>query len=430
MSPTNEMQIDGSGNITLQNIQGSTITITKGDDANTIIEKLNQLHEALLDGLLQFVEMQGELVEDLFKQILQEFAKSKGVEKKKFVTIQVHSGSGDNVAGDKIVIYNIYHIKQTTDPFVATHKNLTGRGGKNISLEILERHYLLDKLQALITAGNRYIVLYGNEGIGKTTFMSLYYNQYSRGKYDQIGWFLFTRNLAETLVVGLSKYTFEEKPKTDWDKLYYREALDQIKQLKNYLVENMPTSKLLVFDDVLNEEIITTHYHDLLHINDHTVFVFIAKEPFKDERFKNFELPRLTDEEVKTILGKFFTKESQSEYATLINGNFFLTQLLIKNAPKEGERATQNFAVTLIGQADNNIAEKDQQLTETLFRVCPLNSFQTWLLLQFAVLPAGAYDTMMIKQYLFSEKDETEIEQLCNEDYLSLSSYLAFAKQD
>ncbi|NJL77128.1 MAG: hypothetical protein HC892_21055 [Saprospiraceae bacterium] len=70
MLEKNQIQIDGNGNITLQNINGSTVSIHKGDDANAILEKLAQLHDGQLDALQQIMQQQAERFSDLLKMLL------------------------------------------------------------------------------------------------------------------------------------------------------------------------------------------------------------------------------------------------------------------------------------------------------------------------------------------------------------------------
>lgn len=97
MLNTNQIQIDGDGNIALQNIHGSTITIHKGDDANTIMAKLNQLHDAQLDALQQIIGQQAERFSDLLKDTLKQAITQKNIVSNSTLTV-----SGDAHIGDKI----------------------------------------------------------------------------------------------------------------------------------------------------------------------------------------------------------------------------------------------------------------------------------------------------------------------------------------
>jgi hypothetical protein len=109
MQNTNQISIDGSGNITLQNIHGSTITIGKGDDAAAIMAKLEQLQEAQLDALQQIIGQQTERFSDLLKVLL------KGVVAQKNIV----SGSISNVGGDvhigDIIAYTINNKFESGD---------------------------------------------------------------------------------------------------------------------------------------------------------------------------------------------------------------------------------------------------------------------------------------------------------------------------
>ncbi|NJL77126.1 MAG: hypothetical protein HC892_21045 [Saprospiraceae bacterium] len=155
---------------------------------------------------------------------------------------------------------------------------------------------------------------------------------------------------------------------------------------------------MIVIDNVHQEEDITDYFNDLLNI-DHTIFVFITQKPFEDERFTNFELPRLKDTEIGSILTKFFSRKAQASYLPIINGNPFILSLILKQSPRDAEKEVERFAAQILNTKKDNILEKDLQIVESLYTQSHLTTLEVWLLLQFAALPSGSYDELMLQKY-------------------------------
>jgi Flp pilus assembly protein TadD len=178
---------------------------------------------------------------------------------------------------------------------------------------------------------------------------------------------------------------------------------------------------------VPNEASITAYYDNLLHI-DNTVFIFITKSAFSDERFTNYTLPRLTDAEVNRILSKFFTKKEQTAYSEIINGNAFLLQLILKQAPRHAERKVENYSNDILENLNANIPQQDEQITEILYRLDNFTTFQAWLLIQFAALPNNLYDGEMLAAYWFPDLSPEAVEAEINiTDLLALKSHHHFS---
>ena len=182
----NKIEISGNGNITLQSINGSTITINKTDGVNTIIQKLSELQETQLDALQQIVAQQTEQFEDLFKQMLKTIAQHKGVEANKYATIQEHHGGGDNIAGDKKV-YQVtvhYHHYPTNKKLP---RQLTTEIPSIAAKDIIGRDTDLKEVRKLLLEDKRVVVVNGLGGIGKTTLAQAYVGAYG-DKYEHLIW--------------------------------------------------------------------------------------------------------------------------------------------------------------------------------------------------------------------------------------------------
>lgn len=175
MLNTNQIQIDGDDNITLQNIQGSTITIHKGDDANAIMAKLNQLQETQLDALQQIIEKNTEHFSGLFKTLLKGVATQKNIVSNSTLIVD-----GDAHIGDKIT----YIIQ----PQAIFPPELTISLPKAEDLsKIIGRNRDLQEVRDLLQEKQKVVVVNGLGGIGKTTLAQAYLTRYG-GDYAHILW--------------------------------------------------------------------------------------------------------------------------------------------------------------------------------------------------------------------------------------------------
>ena len=174
MQDTNKINIDGSGNITLQNIHGSTISISKGDDAAAILDKLAQLHEAQLDALQQIMEKQTERFSDLLKVLL------KGVvSQKNIVSGSISNEGGSVIIGDNNQITYLIQSKATIP------LELTINLPKIPDLtKIIGREQDLKQVRDLLQEKQKVVVVNGLGGIGKTTVAQAYLTQYGGDSRD------------------------------------------------------------------------------------------------------------------------------------------------------------------------------------------------------------------------------------------------------
>lgn len=65
---------------------------------------------------------------------------------------------------------------------------------------LLERRHLVELLFALFQSGNRWIVVHGESGVGKTTLANaLFHSADQRNAYQQFGWMDYSINLSKSL---------------------------------------------------------------------------------------------------------------------------------------------------------------------------------------------------------------------------------------
>ncbi len=82
MQRTNEITVDGNGNITLQDLQNSPVTINM-NDSGEILGQLRRLNETQIERLLKVSEELNEQMSQLFKTYLENVAIKKNVAEKR-----------------------------------------------------------------------------------------------------------------------------------------------------------------------------------------------------------------------------------------------------------------------------------------------------------------------------------------------------------
>jgi tetratricopeptide (TPR) repeat protein len=383
MLDTNRINIDGSGNITLQNIHGSTITINKGDDANAIMAKLAQLHEAQLDALQQITEKQGEKTEGIFKQALQDFFKTAGLEKGKHPTLQEHRGSGYNVAGDKIT----YLIQ----PAPSIPPELTINLPKIPDLtKIIGREQDLKQVRDLLQEKQKVVVVNGLGGIGKTTVAQAYLTQYG-GAYAHLFWltqsegdnFMLDLITAPGLTLNLGIETSGKDAQT-----LFTEIIAQLKSI------SADKPNLLVID---NANATLQHYFDYLpkppqwHI--------LATSRDKMERFFVKDLDFLTEDHAVLLFRQHCQRiADEAQIKSLLKTIDYHTltiEILAKTAQRyDTPLSTLQQAIERDLKAEVYIPHKGDKIEKvtsyllSIFDLAPLSAEEQRLLQHFAALPA------------------------------------------
>lgn len=162
-------------------------------------------------------------------------------ERKQQAASMLHTGSGDIVAGNKI-INDIKYIRDEDRP-----KNLTlvpkVCGSKVIGRDT-EIEKVFDRLMSKQTSGR--IALFGVGGIGKTRLLIQFIENYQDG-FDHIVWLDYTVSLQKTFIENSQLYknlqvTFREQEdeKSRYESLI--EALDKLNKSCLLVIDNMPVS--------------------------------------------------------------------------------------------------------------------------------------------------------------------------------------------
>ncbi|MBL4649929.1 MAG: hypothetical protein JKY03_09365, partial [Aureispira sp.] len=97
MGSKNEIKVLGNGNLVLQGIKNSTISINTSDtNAEEILSKLNQLERTQLDALAQMAEKEKDNWGQLFDDLLTRHISEKNIVKGNISNIGRDSIVGDN----------------------------------------------------------------------------------------------------------------------------------------------------------------------------------------------------------------------------------------------------------------------------------------------------------------------------------------------
>jgi tetratricopeptide (TPR) repeat protein len=377
MQNTNQINIDGSGNITLQNIHGSTIRIGKGDDAAAIMAKLEQLQEAQLDALQQIMEQQTERFSDLLKVLL------KGVVAQKNIV----SGSISNVGGNVHIGDNITYVIQ---PKATLPAELTINLPKISDLtKIIGREQDLKQLRDLLQEKQKVVVVNGLGGIGKTTMAQAYLSQYGSA-YAHLLW--LTQSEGDNFVLdlitarGLTLNLGIETSGKDAQTLF----TEIIAQLKSITAEK---PSLFVID---NANASLQHYFDYLPKPPQWHILATSREKIEHFFFKDLDF--LTEDHAVLLFKQHCQRiADEAQIKSLLKTIDYHTltiEILAKTAQRyDTPLATLQQAIERDLKAEVYIPHKGDKIEKvasyllSIFDIAPLSEEEQRLLQHFVALP-------------------------------------------
>jgi tetratricopeptide (TPR) repeat protein len=412
MQDINKINIDGSGNITLQNIHGSTISIGKGDDAATIMAKLEQLQEAQLDALQQIMEKQTEHFSDLLKVLL------KGVvSQKNIVSGSISNVGGSVIIGDNNQITYLIQSKATIPP------ELTINLPKIPDLtKIIGREQDLKQLRDLLQEKQKVVVVNGLGGIGKTTVAQAYLTQYS-SDYAHILWltqsegdnFMLDLITAPGLPLNLGIETSGKDAQT-----LFTEIIAQLKSISaekpNLLVIDNANASLQQYFDYLPKP---PQWHILATSREKMEHFFVKDLDFltEDHAVLLFRqhCQRIADEaQIKSLLKTI-------DYHTLT------IEILAKTAQRyDTPLSTLQQAIERDLKAEVYIPHKGDKIEKvtsyllSIFDLAPLSAEEQRLLQHFVALPAEFIPYDLLKTLIPAPEEgiAATLQDLCDKGWL------------
>lgn len=402
MHTNNQISIDGDGNITLQNIHGSTISISKGDDAHAIMSKLNQLHNAQLDALQQILEKHKADFSEMLKMLVKGVISQKNIVSNSNLIIK-----GDAHIGDKI-IYQI-HLPKANIPH-----ELTVNLPKVPDLsKIIGRAKDLAEVRKLLQEKQKVVVVNGLGGIGKTTLAQAYMTQYSR-EYAHILWvsqsqgdnFVLDLITAEGLTHNLGIETSGKATKT-----IFTEIIAKIKNITG-------SPNLFVID---NANPTLHEYFNYLPKPPNWHILATARE--KIQHFHHKDLDFLEEEDAillfKTHCQRITDDESIKSVLKTIDYHTLTIEILAKVMQRyDTPLATLQQAIERDLKAAVHIPHKGTKIDRvtsyllSIFDLTPLSKEEQTLLQHFAALPTEFINYDLLNRLITIESiDENAIKK-------------------
>jgi len=388
---SNSIVIEGNGNVIIQDVNNSPITINT-NNTDEVLAKLNKLDQVIIDSLLQVVEKQDERVSTLFKTLLNGIAKEKNVVKRSISNVQSVK------IGDETHYH--YHYAEARLP-----KELTLSIPKSDPRDIIGRENDLNQLHTLLTDDKRVVVVNGLGGIGKTTLVQAYVCQYEEA-YEHIAWITQTsENLQNDFINTDSLLKILQIEPTSLEPKHIFE--DIILKLKN--VKDKPN--LLVID---NAEQSLSNYKDLLPSQPKWHLLVTSREEISG--FHLLPLDFLSEEQAIELFKKHYplqklNEQDIKELVQTIDYHTLTIELLAKtakvqryDAAKLKEAIEQDLRANVEVGRQSEQVEKIGTYLSTVFSLSKLNEAELWLLKQFACLPSDFHTYNLLEELLIDEE--------------------------
>ncbi len=399
MSQNNEIKIDGNGNILLQDINNSTITIDTSD-ATKMMAQLEQLSDSVLDTLSQIADKE-ENINTLFKTILSGVLSQKNIVKGSISNVKGDVNIGDN----NTRVYNYYTIVEQTK----TSKDLTAKVPKLRANQIVGRANDLKDLHDRLFDNRQIVLVNGMGGIGKTTLAQVYVTEYYE-QYKHIAWIsLLTGNVEEDFINSpglLTRFKINETGKLAPD--LFNELIMAMKELNDYPC-------LLVLD---NAESKLGNYFDYLPAQPDWHVLVTSRE-----NIPNFDLKELgfLKEPDAILLFQQHYKRGKLKIdflKTLVNAldlHTLTIEILAKTAQEQRtppdvllQALEEDLEADVSTRHNETKIQKITSYLSSIFAISKLSEDEQWLLLQLSFLPSEFHSFELLEELIQPKKSNKE----------------------
>lgn len=373
----NKIAVDGDGNIVLQDISNSTITINPND--NEEVKRFFSEYENSLTELKHLLKnQQSELLVKLRKQ-LENYASQR------IVNQQSKSIYIENLYG------NIQDAKATNRKEMPKHINFIPYF--NID-NLVGRKEILKSIHEYFIKNEEIFFLSGIGGIGKTSIALAYayHPEYSK-KFTHFAWITVVGSLQIDIMQQLSnEYTnFRINPDLD-EKSNFEKFINSINKFQG--------TKLLIIDNANNPDEISALKNELQKLN----WKILITSRSKPSYIKTHIVSELDNENAKFLFGRFFNKEinetALSQILNYIGNHTLMIELLAKagneNPFLEDIDELYNLLITHGIKAEDfdiniQVGKKEEQLYDyilAVFTIKTLTESEQKYLLYFSALPS------------------------------------------
>ena len=302
---------------------------------------------------------------------------------------QQHSGSGDNVAGDKHEhYYNTHKIS----------KQLTTKLGKDT---IIGREKELKEIDKLLNSSNSLLLINGIGGIGKSTIAS-YYLHSKKDKFDYYGFF-------EGIDDFINKLEIAFKLKIEQGKKRLDVILHELIKLEG--------EKLLIIDDVKDIEENQKNIDQILELKNSGYKILLTSRE-EVENIEQYYLDVLSNEDAKKLFNSIHKVKDEAlleEILSYLDYHAFfiektahsikktLTPQMIRDKFKNGE----------FSQINVKRKQNFNKFLNQLFKLDRLDNEEILMLKQISVLPSIEIEFKFLQE-IFNKKDDENFEEILN----------------
>ncbi len=401
MSQKNKITVDGNGNITIQDVDNSTITMDTSN-AEEARAQLERLSDSVLDSLAQIVDEQQNMSE-AFKALLSGLLTQKNIVKGSITNVQGNVEIGDRTYNS----YNWTIIHQV--PFGAVvynkdpqRKYLSFREPKLLNV-FFDRKKQIEEIREYFLSGASVVVIYGREGRGKSALAGIYYHHFE-DEYEQLAWVDYRLNICKSITLALGSHSVEEEGRKT-DSLYTKLAFSEVNYLKNYLCK-----RLIVINNVTDWKDIEEHL-DLFNLQG-THFLITSPASCPEEmqenfalKIENFPIPSINESILREIFDHYAQSQLPVEIINKVKHNLYLLDLILRQVSSQNPKDIHDYYKSIFSGLDKSLTEEVAIITNVL-DYAHLSDAETWMLLQMAALPIANYDVEDLSTFICSDYEE------------------------